>query len=129
MEFVLPHCLLFSINRLHTRFALVTVVHTCARPIFNHAQNMSHCPRRARCRKRSRLSSTRSHGGKLSATMRRSMSRGHLLLGIRLTAAVRSEERRVGKECVSTCRYRWSPEPDNKKQTRKLPSTRVTNTG
>src|SRR3546814_19319328 len=23
--------------------------------------------------------------------------------------AVRSEERRVGKECVSTCRYRWSP--------------------
>src|SRR3546814_2001807 len=22
--------------------------------------------------------------------------------------AVRSEERRVGKECVSTCRYRWS---------------------
>src|SRR3546814_21004597 len=23
--------------------------------------------------------------------------------------AVRSEERRVGKECVSTCRFRWSP--------------------
>src|SRR3546814_12718471 len=22
---------------------------------------------------------------------------------------VRSEESRVGKECVSTCRYRWSP--------------------
>src|SRR3546814_13751277 len=22
----------------------------------------------------------------------------------------RSEERRVGKECVSTCRYRWAPE-------------------
>src|SRR3546814_11896082 len=22
---------------------------------------------------------------------------------------VRSEERRVGNECVSTCRYRWSP--------------------
>src|SRR3546814_19108471 len=30
----------------------------------------------------------------------------------------RSEERRVGKECVSTCRYRWSPyhEKTNKKQ-------------
>src|SRR3546814_14809256 len=27
--------------------------------------------------------------------------------GVRL--AVRSEERRVGKECVSTCRFRWSP--------------------
>src|SRR3546814_15319792 len=25
------------------------------------------------------------------------------------TATVRSEERRVGKECVSTCRSRWSP--------------------
>src|SRR3546814_18254421 len=24
-------------------------------------------------------------------------------------AALRSEERRVGKECVSTCRSRWSP--------------------
>src|SRR3546814_13024111 len=24
---------------------------------------------------------------------------------------LRSEERRVGKECVSTCRYRWSPYP------------------
>src|SRR3546814_13960460 len=23
----------------------------------------------------------------------------------------RSEERRVGKECVSTCKYRWSPYP------------------
>src|SRR3546814_13110740 len=23
---------------------------------------------------------------------------------------LRSEERRVGKECVSTCRYRWSPD-------------------
>src|SRR3546814_21107597 len=26
-----------------------------------------------------------------------------------LRTAVRSEERRVGKECVSTCRSRWSP--------------------
>src|SRR3546814_12678042 len=25
------------------------------------------------------------------------------------TADLRSEERRVGKECVSTCRSRWSP--------------------
>src|SRR3546814_12403145 len=27
----------------------------------------------------------------------------------------RSEERRVGKECVSTCRSRWSPSPYKKK--------------
>src|SRR3546814_14530406 len=31
--------------------------------------------------------------------------------------ANRSEERRVGKECVSTCRSRWSP--DNKKKKKK----------
>src|SRR3546814_12905358 len=30
-------------------------------------------------------------------------------------ARVRSEERRVGKECVSTCRSRWSPFHYNKK--------------
>src|SRR3546814_18848883 len=29
--------------------------------------------------------------------------------------ALRSEERRVGKECVSTCRSRWSPSHSNKK--------------
>src|SRR3546814_14192721 len=29
---------------------------------------------------------------------------------------VRSEERRVGKECVSTCRYRWSPYHSKKKK-------------
>src|SRR3546814_16033064 len=28
----------------------------------------------------------------------------------------RSEERRVGKECVSTCRYRWSPYHKKKKR-------------
>src|SRR3546814_15576814 len=28
---------------------------------------------------------------------------------------IRSEERRVGKECVSTCRARWSPYHTNKK--------------
>src|SRR3546814_944530 len=28
---------------------------------------------------------------------------------VSLAAKIRSEERRVGKECVSTCRSRWSP--------------------
>src|SRR3546814_19365200 len=28
-----------------------------------------------------------------------------------VTVRARSEERRVGKECVSTCRSRWSPDP------------------
>src|SRR3546814_11120822 len=38
---------------------------------------------------------------------------GQLVAGFlaeqRLFEAGRSEERRVGKECVSTCRSRWSP--------------------
>src|SRR3546814_11447672 len=32
-------------------------------------------------------------------------------IGLVGPASRRSEERRVGKECVSTCRSRWSPTP------------------
>src|SRR3546814_18393421 len=32
-----------------------------------------------------------------------------------LAIALRTEERRVGKECVSTCRSRWSPNNKKKK--------------
>src|SRR3546814_13957317 len=32
----------------------------------------------------------------------------------------RSEERRVGKECVSTCRSRWSPDHKKKKNKRTI---------
>src|SRR3546814_21127357 len=35
----------------------------------------------------------------------------------------RSEERRVGKECVSTCRSRWSP--DHSKKNRKVTKARM----
>src|SRR3546814_591420 len=38
---------------------------------------------------------------------RKSMHTG-VTMGKRMIA-IRSEERRVGKECVSTCRSRWSP--------------------
>src|SRR3546814_16676752 len=34
---------------------------------------------------------------------------GRFVMG--LAAPGRSEERRVGKECASTCRSRWSPSP------------------
>src|SRR3546814_15489564 len=33
----------------------------------------------------------------------------HELIPWRTLTGRRSEERRVGKECVSTCRFRWSP--------------------
>src|SRR3546814_21115247 len=39
---------------------------------------------------------------------------------------LRSEERRVGKECVSTCRYRWLPYPSNKKLSRLLALSHTT---
>src|SRR3546814_15360054 len=32
-----------------------------------------------------------------------------VMLSARQVERIRSEERRVGKECVSTCRSRWSP--------------------
>src|SRR3546814_13992781 len=38
-----------------------------------------------------------------------SMSRSERIAVIGLGYVGRSEERRVGKECVSTCRSRWSP--------------------
>src|SRR3546814_16564503 len=36
-------------------------------------------------------------------------------LGPDVFSIARSEERRVGEECVSTCRSRWSPEHSQKK--------------
>src|SRR3546814_19170319 len=32
-----------------------------------------------------------------------------VFVAFQMTFSARSEERRVGKECVSTCRSRWSP--------------------
>src|SRR3546814_17580325 len=43
--------------------------------------------------------------------------RGRVGAVSQLTISARSEERRVGKECVSTCRSRWAP--DNKKKNKK----------
>src|SRR3546814_13276891 len=83
-------CLCFSSRRRHTRCALVTGVQTCALPIsapdagkrLGEAQFASAC----------RLIEARRDDAGLTAE-----------------AVARSEERRVGKECVSTCRSRWSP--------------------
>src|SRR3546814_16861239 len=38
-------------------------------------------------------------------------------------ADLRSDERRVGKECVSTCRSRWSPYHSKKKKTAIIDAT------
>src|SRR3546814_17432803 len=38
-------------------------------------------------------------------------SKRRIVIGAVLVIFGRSEERRVGNECVSTCRSRWSPDP------------------
>ena len=48
-----------------------------------------------------------SHHGSLTAV--ESLRTLMTTMGINKFSGVRSEERRVGKECVSTCRSRWSP--------------------
>src|SRR3546814_9224904 len=84
--FVFSFFFFFSSRRRHTRCALVTGVQTCALPIS--------------VRTPSPASSKESPS--MSAVMDNTV-----LLPSRETD--RSEERRVGKECVSTCRSRWSP--------------------
>src|SRR3546814_2852440 len=80
----------FSSRRRHTRCALVTGVQTCALPIWS-------------------LPSTGAVRGEgPEAHHRPAGAAGQSDLGA-LRAGPRSEERRVGKECVSTCRSRWSP--------------------
>ena len=60
--------------------------------------------------------SKKRHNGYLMAAWALSMIGGYAQAGVSLdrtrviiTEKERSEERRVGKECVSTCRSRWSP--------------------
>src|SRR3546814_14302077 len=45
---------------------------------------------------------------------------GSKIISVNRAAANRSEERRVGKECVSTCRYRWSPYHEKKNTHRQI---------
>src|SRR3546814_5318499 len=78
----------FSSRRRHTRCALVTGVQTCALPISGEL-----------------LHQTWSCIAKWGTMVE--IGKRDLLGSARLD--MRSEERRVGKECVSTCRSRWSP--------------------
>src|SRR3546814_4233118 len=77
----------FSSRRRHTRCALVTGVQTCALPI-------SASPWTPEEERRVREGYEHLGAAQLALALGRSLKR--------------SEERRVGKECVSTCRSRWS---------------------
>src|SRR3546814_6698540 len=83
----------FSSRRRHTSCALVTGVQTCALPI---------SPKQ-------RIDLSGDWTGKgATANTHLKVDIGSDDFGALLTG-FRSEERRVGKECVSTCRSRWSP--------------------
>src|SRR3546814_2082707 len=83
----------FSSRRRHTRCALVTGVQTCALPIW--------CQHEGRAGTRLAVEVSWNSSPIWPATSSRSSSSS--------PSSCRSEERRVGKECVSTCRSRWSP--------------------
>src|SRR3546814_1162965 len=84
----------FSSKRRHTRCALVTGVQTCALPISISALCLIFFL--AVCQD---LVQTGSFCKRSNATSTIMSS---------CPPTIRSDERRVGKECVSTCSYRWS---------------------
>src|SRR3546814_1650893 len=90
----------FSSRRRHTRCALVTGVQTCALPISDGGATLLRtCIERIEL---VRSASPAPAGDRSPATATVNGQSGG-------TLELRSEERRVGKECVSTCRSRWSP--------------------
>src|SRR3546814_12982111 len=65
--------------------------------------------------KRGRLVSKAGVANKRCATLGALRPLNRVPPGTMFTFLDRSEERRVGKECVSTCRSRWSPYHEKKK--------------
>src|SRR3546814_10524289 len=92
----------FSSRRRHTRCALVTGVQTCALPI-------SIKGRRYKKADYLELLSLLYLIFKLAKTKSMLALEQHIE-NPQESTIFRSEERRVGKECVSTCRYRCSPD-------------------
>src|SRR3546814_4364640 len=93
----------FSSRRRHTRCALVTGVQTCALPIFERMashrwDDVADCCF-LDCAVSFALDEPTNEFNNLWHL------EGETVAGL----IDRSEERRVGKECVSTCRSRWSP--------------------
>src|SRR3546814_6182030 len=97
----------FSSRRRHTRCALVTGVQTCALPIYDSETGFGVIRQAAA-------------GGCIAfhpawLLFRKACRLVCLSHGRDASDHLRSEERRVGKECVSTCRSRWSPYHSKKK--------------
>src|SRR3546814_3389462 len=92
----------FSSRRRHTRFALVTGVQTCALPILRRhnviAQGIGAIERAD--------VATQPMTQAFADRIEQCFLLHHPAAE---KDSLRSEERRVGQECVSTCRSRWSP--------------------
>src|SRR3546814_9886551 len=95
----------FSSRRRHTRCALVTGVQTCALPICRLVGRTLGGRRSA---PRADLQHPALLGPRRAGHPDDRLSQG-LSAPLRLVPQPRSEERRVGKEGVSTCRSLWSP--------------------
>src|SRR3546814_4606669 len=93
----------FSSRRRHTRCALVTGVQTCALPICGRRWSVVTEGHRLTLELSPVACNDDMSGAAYPMTARLTVD------GKELRGCGRSEERRVGKECVSTCRSRWSP--------------------
>src|SRR3546814_10820467 len=103
-------CFFFSSRRRHTRCALVTGVQTCALPISTEAEALNDVLRLSRgMTYKAAVSGLNLGGGKAVIWGDPNSDKSEALFRAFGRFINRSEERRVGKECVSTCRYRWSP--------------------
>src|SRR3546814_7160294 len=99
-------CFFFSSRRRHTRCALVTGVQTCALPISAIATTLEGLRKQVGKRRILAVLEPRSNTMKLGAMAARlpeALAQADLVFCF---GADRSEERRVGKECVSSCRSR-----------------------
>src|SRR3546814_2106168 len=98
----------FASRRRHTRCALVTGVQTCALPICPAWSLRLLTTIKSLCPGLRRSSALGNACQKLIfASLTR--CRLQILMSLSTFSIWRSEKRRVGKECVSTCRSRWSP--------------------
>src|SRR3546814_1077543 len=97
----------FSSRRRHTRCALVTGVQTCALPICLNGLEATRQIRRRAPKVKVLILTGYMEDEQILAALRAGAS-GYVVKKSDVQE-LRSEERRVGKECVSTCRSRWSP--------------------
>src|SRR3546814_8066429 len=98
----------FSSRRRHTRCALVTGVQTCALPIYLPLI-LPGRPHSLRLLVEHTLTERCIPLNLKLQVDGLAMIRALVANGEGYTVLTRSEERRVGNGCDSTCRYRWSP--------------------